>query len=62
MVHALSGHNVKENECESHKACGIVEAIHAGRTVSRMLRAMGYSMRANRKTAEGRQHPDRDAQ
>ena len=27
-----------------------------------MLRAMGYSLQANRKTAEGRQHPDRDAQ
>ena len=34
----------------------------SGRTVSRMLRAMGYSLQANRKTAEGRQHPDRDAQ
>ena len=34
----------------------------SGRTVARMLRAMGYSLQANRKTTEGRQHPDRDAQ
>ena len=34
----------------------------SGRTVNRMLRGMGYSLQANRKTAEGRQHPDRDAQ
>ena len=34
----------------------------SGRTVARMLRAMGYSLQGNRKTAEGRQHPDRDAQ
>ena len=34
----------------------------SGRTVARMLRAKGYSLQANRKTTEGRQHPDRDAQ
>ena len=34
----------------------------SGRTVARMLRAKGYSLQANRKTREGRQHPDRDAQ
>ena len=34
----------------------------SGRTVARMLRAMGYSLQANRKTTEGRQHPDRDKQ
>ena len=27
-----------------------------------MLRAEGYSLQANRKTTEGRQHPDRDGQ
>jgi hypothetical protein len=31
-------------------------------TVRRLLRAMGYSLQANRKTREGRQHPDRDGQ
>jgi transposase len=31
-------------------------------TVGRCLRAMGYSLQANVKTIEGRQHPDRDAQ
>ena len=42
----------------------ILEQGHeiSGRTVARMLRAMGYGLRANRKTTEGRQHPDRDAQ
>jgi len=31
-------------------------------TVRRSLAAMGYSLQANRKTREGRQHPDRDGQ
>lgn len=31
-------------------------------TVGRLLRACGYSLQANRKTLEGTQHPDRDAQ
>jgi Rhodopirellula transposase DDE domain len=31
-------------------------------TVGRLLRACGYSLQANRKTIEGKQHPDRDAQ
>lgn len=31
-------------------------------TVSRLLRSAGYSLQANRKTLEGKQHPDRDAQ
>ena len=30
--------------------------------VRRLLREGGYSLQANAKTAEGRQHPDRDAQ
>jgi hypothetical protein len=34
----------------------------AGRTVARLLRSMGYSLQANRKTLEGARHPDRDAQ
>ena len=32
------------------------------RTVLRLLRAKGYSLQANKKTREGSQHPDRDAQ
>jgi len=31
-------------------------------TVGRLLRACGYSLQANRKTIEGKQHPDRDTQ
>jgi transposase len=31
-------------------------------TVGRLLRGCGYSLQANRKTIEGKQHPDRDAQ
>jgi transposase len=31
-------------------------------TVGRLLRTAGYSLQANRKTIEGQQHPDRDAQ
>jgi transposase len=32
------------------------------RTVARLLRSLGYSLQANRKTHEGSDHPDRDAQ
>jgi hypothetical protein len=32
------------------------------RTVYRLLEALGYSLQANRKTQEGTQHPDREAQ
>jgi hypothetical protein len=31
-------------------------------TVGKLLKASGYSLQANRKTIEGNQHPDRDAQ
>ena len=31
-------------------------------TVQRVLKSMGFSLQANRKTREGEQHPDRDAQ
>jgi transposase len=31
-------------------------------TVRHLLRALGYSLQANRKTREGKDHPDRDAQ
>ena len=32
------------------------------RTVNRLLHELGYSLQANRKTLEGKQHADRDAQ
>jgi len=32
------------------------------RTVNRLLHALGYSLQSNRKTIEGKSHPDRDAQ
>jgi hypothetical protein len=32
------------------------------RTVNRLLNALGYSLQSNRKTVEGKDHPDRDAQ
>ena len=32
------------------------------KTVARCLSEMGYSLQLNRKTKEGRQHPNRDAQ
>ena len=32
------------------------------RSVNRLLHELGYSLQANRKTLEGKQHPDRDAQ
>ena len=32
------------------------------RTVGRLLKAAGYSLQSNRKTKEGKQHPDRNAQ
>ena len=31
-------------------------------TVGRLLEEIGYSLQANRKTSEGKDHPDRDAQ
>jgi Rhodopirellula transposase DDE domain len=34
----------------------------SGRTVLRLLHRLGYSLQANAKVSEGRQHPDRDAQ
>jgi hypothetical protein len=34
----------------------------SARTVNRLLHDLGYSLQANRKTREGRAHPDRDAQ
>lgn len=47
-----------------HLAEGLKELGHvvSYRTVARMLHQMGYSLQANRKTREGRQDPDRDAQ
>ena len=34
----------------------------SARSVNRLLHGLGYSLQANRKTQEGKQHPDRDAQ
>lgn len=39
------------------------QGFRASRTkVSELLRSQGFSLQANRKTTEGKQHPDRDAQ
>jgi hypothetical protein len=45
-------------------ADGLTELGHrvSYRTVARLLRSLGYSLQANRKTHEGADHPDRDAQ
>jgi Rhodopirellula transposase DDE domain len=45
-------------------ARGLQEQGHqiVGRTVLRLLGGMGFTMQANRKTREGSEHPDRDAQ
>jgi hypothetical protein len=45
-------------------AGGLREQGHeiVGRSVLRLLAAIGYTMQANRKTREGSEHPDRDAQ
>jgi len=52
----------------SKSAAKLAEALRAkghdvvDRTVLRLLKAQGYSLQANKKTREGAQHPDRDAQ
>lgn len=52
----------------SLSAAKLAEALRADghavstRTVHRLLHDLGYSLQSNRKTLEGRQHPDRDAQ
>jgi hypothetical protein len=45
-------------------ATALTDAGHpvSDRTVARMLRAQGFSLQANAKVIEGRQHADRDAQ
>ena len=43
------------------KLCEQGFAVHAS-TVRRMLKAMGFTLQANRKSQEGADHPDRDAQ
>ena len=52
--------------CKStyHLADALTEQGHpiSQRTVYRLLEALGYSLQANRKTQEGADHPDRDAQ
>src|SRR5439155_22483069 len=52
----------------SKSAAKLAEALRelghdvVDRTVLRLLKANGYSLQANKKTREGAQHPDRDAQ
>lgn len=52
----------------SKSAAKLAEALRGmgfrvvDRTVLRLLKAKGYSLQANKKTREGSQHPDRDAQ
>jgi hypothetical protein len=52
----------------SKSAAKLAEALRGmghnvvDRTVLRLLKAKGYSLQANKKTREGTQHPDRDAQ
>ena len=52
--------------CKSTRAlaCALVERGHATsqRMVWTLLHRLGYSLQANRKTEEGNQHPDRNAQ
>jgi len=52
--------------CKSpyHLAAALSDQGHpiSQRTVYRLLEALGYSLQANRKTQEGTDHPDRDAQ
>ena len=47
-----------------HLAGGLRELGHQVQyvTVAKVLRSLGYSLQANAKTREGRQHPDRDLQ
>jgi hypothetical protein len=47
-----------------HLADGLRDMDHEAHftTVAQLLRGLGYSLQANVKTREGRQHPDRDAQ
>jgi hypothetical protein len=47
-----------------HLAEGLRELGHQAHftTVAQLLRGLGYSLQANVKTREGKQHPDRDAQ
>ncbi|MQB02456.1 MAG: ISAzo13 family transposase, partial [Actinobacteria bacterium] len=46
----------------------LADELHAqghpagARTVAKLLKRLGYSLQANAKTREGKQHPDRDAQ
>ena len=41
----------------------VLQGYHVGRTkISKVLRSLGYSLQGNRKTREGTDHPDRNAQ
>jgi hypothetical protein len=47
---------------EPHPGYAALPKGHGARTVASLLRKSGYSLQANRKTREGSQHPDRNAQ
>ena len=51
-----------EERGEARRGVGRVGHEVVDRTVLRLLKGMGYSLQANKKTREGAQHPDRDAQ
>ena len=53
-----------DDEVDPNLANALTGAGHpvSDRTVARMLRAQGFSLQANAKVTEGRQHADRDAQ
>ena len=53
--------DVKER-AQARRRPGRARATVSYRTVARLLRRLGYSLQANRKTHEGADHPDRDAQ
>ncbi|SCB45733.1 Rhodopirellula transposase DDE domain-containing protein [Rhizobium lusitanum] len=49
---------------QRHLACALAQRgfTASQRLVGRLLRKLGFSLQANRKTLEGASHPDRDAQ
>lgn len=51
----------KSTRCLARELTGLGYSA-SSRLVGALLRGMGYSLQGNRKTIEGRQHPDRNAQ
>jgi transposase len=52
---------IKSTQRLARELCAQGYAVSAT-SVRRMLRSLGYSLQSNRKTREGKQHPDRDGQ